>query len=86
MEHFSAAPVQEGLIMGSEVEGTAFTSGQRSRTIMRLIWHRRRALCRNVVWVEHCVERHGESWVQWTCWSIIKRRTWGVRGIVVGHG
>jgi hypothetical protein len=57
----AAAAVQAGLFMGSEVDGTAFTSGQRSRTIRRLIWHRSRALCSNVVWVGHCVERRGES-------------------------
>jgi hypothetical protein len=56
----SAAAVQAGLFMWSEVEGTAFTSSQRSRTIRRLIWPRSRVPCSNVVWVGHGVERRGE--------------------------
>ena len=51
MMHVSAVAVQAGLFMGSEEEGTAFTSGQRPRTIRRL---RCRALCSDVVWVGHC--------------------------------
>jgi hypothetical protein len=67
MEHVSAAAVaaavQGGLHMGSEVKGTAFTSGRGSRTIIRLIWHRSRALwsigVREIV--GHCLERREES-------------------------
>ena len=51
MSAAAAAAVQAGLFMGSEVEGTAFTSGQRPRTIRRL---RCRALCSDVIWVGHC--------------------------------
>jgi hypothetical protein len=65
MEHVSAAAaVQAGLHIGSEVKGTAFTSGQGSRTVRLLIWHRSKALWSIVgVWeiVGHCVERREES-------------------------
>ena len=39
------AALQAGLYMESEVEETAFISGQ-GRTIRWLIWHKSRALCR----------------------------------------
>ena len=63
MKDASVVAVQAGLHMGSEIKGTAFISGQGSRTIKRVIWHGSRALCSRIGiwyigghWVERCEE------------------------------
>ena len=62
-----AGAVQASLYMGSEAEGTVFTSSHKSRTIGRLVRHRNRSLCNRIgIWeiVGHGVTKHERRRVQ----------------------